>query len=71
MLTDVVMPDMNGLEVADQIRQICPETRAIFMSGYTDRFLGPKGKLDQSTLYLQKPFTLTQLAEVLRLANGA
>ncbi len=71
LLTDVVMPDMNGQEVADQIHQIYPETRAIFMSGYTDRFLGPEGKLDQSMLYLQKPFTLAQLAEVLRLANGA
>jgi PAS domain S-box-containing protein len=71
LLTDVVMPGMNGREVVDQIHQICPQMKVIFMSGYTDRILTDTGKLDSSTQYLQKPFTLSQLAEVLRRADEA
>jgi two-component system cell cycle sensor histidine kinase/response regulator CckA len=71
LLTDVVMPGMNGREVVDQLHQIYPRMKVIFMSGYTDRILTDTGKLDPSTEYLQKPFTLNQLAEVLRRADEA
>ncbi len=70
LLTDVVMPGMNGREVAEQLNKTYPKMRAIFMSGYTDHYLTPDSKLDQSTVYLQKPFTLTQLAQALRQAAG-
>jgi two-component system cell cycle sensor histidine kinase/response regulator CckA len=61
LMTDVVMPGMNGRELADQLRQLYPEMKAIFMSGYTDRIL-----TNPHEHYLQKPFTLLQLAEILR-----
>jgi two-component system, cell cycle sensor histidine kinase and response regulator CckA len=66
LMTDVVMPGMNGREVADELHQIYPGIKVIFMSGYTDRILTHDGALDSSAAYLQKPFTLSQLAEVLR-----
>jgi two-component system cell cycle sensor histidine kinase/response regulator CckA len=66
VLTDVVMPGMNGREVVEQLQKLNPQMKVIFMSGYTDRILTDSGKLDPSTVYLQKPFTLDQLAEVLR-----
>ncbi len=69
LLTDVVMPGMNGREVADQLQQIQPGMKAIFMSGYTDRILTNTGSLDSAAAYLQKPFSLDQLAEILRQAE--
>jgi len=66
LLTDVVMPGMNGREVAGELRQMYPTMKAIFMSGYTDRILTNTGALDSSAAYLQKPFTMAQLAEILR-----
>ncbi len=66
LLTDVVMPGMNGRELAEVLRQSHPQLKVIFMSGYTDQVLSDTGRLDPSIVYLQKPFTLTQLDEVLR-----
>jgi PAS domain S-box-containing protein len=66
LLTDVVMPGMNGREVADELQRLYPSMKAIFMSGYTDRILSDSGALDRGGLYLQKPFTLSQLAGILR-----
>jgi two-component system, cell cycle sensor histidine kinase and response regulator CckA len=62
MLTDVIMPGMNGRELAERLRQSRPETRVLFMSGYTDRIMSPDGILDPSVAYLQKPFTADQLS---------
>jgi len=66
LLTDVIMPGMNGRELADQLHHIYPDMKMIFMSGYTDHILTNTGTLDPNTRYLQKPFTITQLAAVLR-----
>jgi CheY-like chemotaxis protein len=66
LLTDVVMPGMNGRELAELLRQSYPQLKVIFMSGYTDQVLSETGRLDPSIVYLQKPFTLAQLGEVLR-----
>jgi two-component system cell cycle sensor histidine kinase/response regulator CckA len=66
LLTDVVMPGMNGRDLADQLRQIHPEMKTVFMSGHPDRILTDTGTLDADERYLQKPFTLTQLAEIFR-----
>ncbi|MDR3702253.1 MAG: PAS domain S-box protein [Candidatus Sulfopaludibacter sp.] len=71
LLTDVIMPGMNGRELADQFRRLDPKIKIIFMSGYTDRVLAGSHTLDSDTPYLQKPFTLAQLAEILRKAEGA
>jgi two-component system cell cycle sensor histidine kinase/response regulator CckA len=61
MLTDVIMPGMNGRELAERMALIRPEMKVIFMSGYTDRIMSPTGVLDNSVNYLQKPFSADQL----------
>jgi CheY-like chemotaxis protein len=65
LLTDVVMPGMNGRETAGRLREIHPGVKVVFMSGYTGSELSSNGKLDPGTPYLQKPFNLSQLAETL------
>jgi PAS domain S-box-containing protein len=70
VLTDVVMPGMNGLEVVDALLRVNPKMRAVFMSGYTDTVLAESGKLD-SIIYLQKPFSLIDLADALGRAQSA
>jgi two-component system, cell cycle sensor histidine kinase and response regulator CckA len=62
MLTDVIMPGMNGRELADRMGELRPQTKVIFMSGYTDRIMTRDGILDDSVAYLQKPFTAEQLS---------
>jgi CheY-like chemotaxis protein len=61
MLTDVIMPGMNGWQLADQMADVRPEIKVVFMSGYTDRIMSKDGVLDSSVAYLQKPFTADQL----------
>jgi two-component system, cell cycle sensor histidine kinase and response regulator CckA len=66
MLTDVIMPGMNGKELAERMGQLRPQTRVVFMSGYTDRVMSRDGVLDSSVVYLQKPFTAEQLRATVR-----
>ena len=61
LLTDVVMPGMNGREMADRILQHRPGLRIVFMSGYTEHILMDEGEIDTRFEYLQKPFTLNAL----------
>ena len=61
LLTDVIMPGMNGREVADVLMPLRPGMKVIFMSGYTNQLLG-----DSSVPYLQKPFTRSKLIQLLR-----
>jgi two-component system, cell cycle sensor histidine kinase and response regulator CckA len=71
LLTDVIMPGMNGRELADRLHQMYPGMKAIFMSGYTDRILANTNTLESHTHYLQKPFTIAQLAEILRAVESS
>jgi PAS domain S-box-containing protein len=66
MLTDVIMPGMNGKELAERMQQLRPQTKVVFMSGYTDRIMSRDGVLDDSVVYLQKPFTAEQLSAIVR-----
>jgi PAS domain S-box-containing protein len=61
MLTDVIMPGMNGKQLAEQMAQVRSDMKVVFMSGYTDRIMSPDGVLDNSVTYLQKPFSSQQL----------
>jgi hypothetical protein len=72
MLTDVIMPGMNGKELAERMTKLRPTTKVVFMSGYTDRVMSTDGILDGSVIYLQKPFTAEQLNATMRrvLASG-
>ena len=62
MLTDLIMPGMNGRELADRVAELRHRTKVVYMSGYTDRVMGTDGELDDSVEYLQKPFTAAQLS---------
>jgi PAS domain S-box-containing protein len=70
LLTDVVMPTMNGRDLAEKVRELKPEIRVIYMSGYTAKAIENRGILEAGIPFLQKPFTLASLhdkiTEVLR-----
>jgi CheY-like chemotaxis protein len=64
MVTDVVMPGINGRELAESMALSRPEMLVIYMSGYTDRIMSKDGLLDSSVAYLQKPFTPDKLTQM-------
>jgi PAS domain S-box-containing protein len=66
LLTDVVMPGMSGGELANEIKQIHPETRILFMSGYTSNAIVHRGVLDEELSLLTKPFTRSGLTQKVR-----
>jgi CheY-like chemotaxis protein len=66
LLTDVVMPQMGGRELADHLARLHPETKVLYMSGYADNAVVHHGLLDPGTALLQKPFTALALAAKLR-----
>ena len=70
LITDVVMPEMSGPELADQLRKVIPTARVLYMSGYTDdEVLGRKG-LPENSAFLQKPFTPQQFLQKARATLG-
>lgn len=66
MLTDVVMPRMDGMELAERLLSIRPEMKVVFMSGYTDNAILRQGVLGSGREYIQKPFTVEGLARKVR-----
>jgi len=66
LLTDVVMPQMNGRQVADHLLVARPDLKVLFMSGYTDGAIVQHGVLEPGTHFLQKPFTPDGLGRKLR-----
>jgi signal transduction histidine kinase/ActR/RegA family two-component response regulator len=61
LLTDVVMPEMVGKELAERLRAVRPDTRVLYMSGYAQPILTSQGVLDPAVTLLAKPFTETDL----------
>jgi len=66
VLTDVVMPKMDGRELAENIHSILPKVKILFMSGYTDNTIVHRGVLDSGTNFIQKPTTPIQLMKRIR-----
>jgi CheY-like chemotaxis protein len=62
LLTDIVMPGMNGVELADQLTSLLPGLPVIFMSGYTDELRRPDGSRREDVRFLAKPFRIAELA---------
>ena len=65
MLTDVVMPGMNGRQLADKALLLRPGLKTIFMTGYTQNAVVHNGVLDPDVTLLTKPFSLEQLGQTL------
>jgi two-component system cell cycle sensor histidine kinase/response regulator CckA len=66
LLTDVIMPGMNGKTLADQLAQSHPDLKTLFMSGYTDNTIAHHGVLDPGATFLQKPFSSLTLTHQVR-----
>lgn len=70
LLTDVIMPGVNGKELSEHLLAARPEIKVIFMSGYTDDIIATQGVLESGVVFLQKPFTQRSLGEKIREALG-
>jgi len=66
LLTDVIMPGMNGRELAQRISEIRPNVKILYMSGYTENVIGHNGTLEAGVRLLQKPFNLRDLKSKVR-----
>ena len=65
-MTDVVMPEMNGLDLSEKIRSHQPGLKCLFMSGYTANVIAHHGVLDKGVQFINKPFSMQDLAFKLR-----
>lgn len=70
LLTDVVMPKMNGKELSEKIKALHPETAVLFMSGYTDDIIAHHGILEETINFIGKPFSPSTLAIKVREVLG-
>ncbi len=58
LITDVVMPEMNGRELSQKILTLYPDLKCLFMSGYTADIIAHHGVLDEGIQFINKPFTM-------------
>ncbi len=70
LLTDVVMPEMNGRDLAKRVLALCPSLKHLFMSGFTADVIAYHGVLDEGVNFIQKPFSIKDLAVKVREVLG-
>ena len=71
LITDVVMPGMNGRDLAEKLMASSPELISIYMSGYTADIIAHHGVLENGVNFIQKPFNISELAQKIKKAlNG-
>ena len=63
LLTDVIMPRLNGPELAERVTALRPAIKVLYMSGYTDRAVRLQDRLGGDSHFIQKPFTPAELVE--------
>ena len=66
LMTDVVMPGMNGRDLAENLLFLCPHLKHLFSSGYTADIITQQGVLGEGVHFIQKPFTSQSLATKIR-----
>jgi PAS domain S-box-containing protein len=66
VVTDIIMPEMNGLDLAKSLRSFYPHIKRLFMSGYPADVIAKHGMLEEEMNFIQKPFSLKNLAEKIR-----
>ncbi|MEI9941761.1 MAG: response regulator [Pseudomonadota bacterium] len=70
LLSDVILPNMNGRQIYERLAVTMPQLRVLFMSGYTENIIAPHGVLEGGFYFVQKPFSLKELARKVREALG-
>lgn len=60
------MPELSGRALAERVREVVPDVRVLFMSGYSDDVAMRSGSLESGAAFLEKPFTGAELAEKVR-----
>ena len=66
LFTDIVLPEMTGRQLADQVARLLPNAKVVYTTGYTRNAVVHNGVIDPGTHFLPKPFGLDQLAAMLR-----
>ena len=70
VITDVVMPGMSGRELAEKLIETRPQTKVLYLSGYTEDTIVSEGTIESGKAFLQKPFTLQNLSRKVREVLG-
>jgi two-component system cell cycle sensor histidine kinase/response regulator CckA len=70
VITDVIMPGMGGREMVQQLAKTRPQTKVLYLSGYTEDAIVNEGTMENGTAFLQKPFTLQNLSRKVREVLG-
>ena len=68
LFTDVIMPGMNGRQLADAVKQLRPSIGILYTSGYSENAIVHHGRLDAGVLLLAKPYRKADLARMIRKA---
>jgi len=66
LITDVVMPGMNGRELSEHLQRLYPTLKTLFMSGYTANVIAHRGVLEDGVSFISKPFSKKDLATKVR-----